>query len=79
MTPAELTEAREALGLRSIDFARTFQISDRTLRAWEAGAPRWRIPFATATLIKLAVKFPQVRRALGIAKKAADKGQSATP
>lgn len=80
MNPDEFRQAREALGLKGLDFARIFHVSDRTVRAWESGATRWRIPFATAMLIKLAVKFPQVRRELGIvAKKAANKGQSAAP
>jgi DNA-binding XRE family transcriptional regulator len=81
LTADEFRQAREALGLKGLDFARIFHVTDRTVRAWESDTPtKWRIPFATAMLIKLAVKFPQVRRELGIvAKKAANKGQSAAP
>lgn len=70
MTPAELTEARQALGLRRIELARLFETTDRTVRAWENDVDtdtKWRpIPFAVAMLIKLAVKYPKVRRELGI-------------
>lgn len=69
MTPAELMEAREALGLKRSQFARLFQTTDRTVRAWENdGDTKWReIPFAVATLVRLALKLPAVRRELGIA------------
>ena len=70
MTPAELTEARQALGLRRSELARLFETTDRTVRAWENGEgadTKWRpIPFAIATLIKLAVKYPKIRHELGI-------------
>jgi DNA-binding transcriptional regulator YiaG len=43
MTAEELIEAREALGLKQVEFARIFHVSDRTLRAWGSGAPSpWR-------------------------------------
>lgn len=68
MTPAEFIAARETLGLTRADLARLFQTTDRTVRAWENDADtKWReIPFAVATLMTLAVKYPKVRRELGI-------------
>lgn len=77
MTPAELTAAREALGLKRIELARLFETTDRTVRAWENGEgadTKWRpIPFAVAMLMRLAVKSAMVRRELGI------KGKPAGP
>lgn len=68
MTPAEFTEARQALGLRRSELARLFETTDRTVRAWENDVDtKWRpIPFAVATLIRLAVKYPKIRHELGI-------------
>ena len=73
MTPSEFTEARQALGLKRSELARLFETTDRTVRAWENDADtKWRaIPFAVAMLLRLAVKYPKVRRELGI------KGQQA--
>lgn len=78
MSPDEFKQAREALGLKRSQFARLFQTTDRTVRAWENdGDTKWReIPFAVATLVKLAVKFPMVRRELGI-QSARPKGKQA--
>lgn len=78
MTPQELTDSREALGLKRTELARLLQTTDRTVRAWENdGDTKWReIPFAVAMLVKLAVKFPMVRRELGIHARA-DKGKQA--
>jgi DNA-binding transcriptional regulator YiaG len=77
MTPDEFTQAREALGLTRADLARLFQTTDRTVRAWENDADtKWRaIPFAVAMLMTFAVKYPKVRRELGI--KALKKSQQA--
>ena len=79
MTPEEFTAARQALGLKRIELARLFETTDRTVRAWENDVStdtKWRaIPFAVAMLIKLAVKYPKVRRELGI--KARPKGEQA--
>lgn len=68
MTPAEITEAREALGLRRVDLARLFRVTDRTVRNWENDADmKFReIPFTAAALLRLAVKSAMVRRELGI-------------
>lgn len=68
MTPTEFGEARQALGLKRAELARLFQTTDRTVRAWENDADtKWReIPFAVAMLMRLAVKYPMVRRELGI-------------
>jgi DNA-binding transcriptional regulator YiaG len=79
MTSQELTEAREALGLKRIDLARLFETTDRTVRAWENDVDtKWRpIPFAVATLIRLAVKYPTVRRELGIKAKRKSKQAAA--
>ena len=79
MSPDEFTQAREALGLTRADLARLFQTTDRTVRAWENDADsdtKWRaIPFAVAALMTLAVKYPKVRRELGI--KTTRKGKQA--
>lgn len=81
MSPEEITQARKALGLRRIELARLFETTDRTVRAWENDVStdtKWRpIPFAVAMLLKLAVKYPTVRRELGIKTKARDKGAQA--
>jgi hypothetical protein len=70
VSPAEFREACAELGLYQAQFARLFQVSDRTARAWgnEGGEDtQWRpIPYAVATLLKCALKYPQVRRELGI-------------
>ena len=81
MTPQELTDAREALGLKRTELARLFETTDRTVRAWENDSDsdtKWReIPFAVAMLIKLAVKYPKVRRELGIRTAKSPKGEQA--
>lgn len=78
MTPEELTQARAKLGLTARAFAPIFGVTDRTVRAWENGDSNAReIPRAIALLVKLAVKYPAVRRELGIAKKAPDKSEPA--
>lgn len=72
MTPEEFRQARAELGLTGVQFARAFDVADRTVRAWEAGmrdgkpAP---IPRPIAVLVRLALKMPSVRRELGIAAK----------
>jgi DNA-binding transcriptional regulator YiaG len=68
MTSSELTQAREALGLTRSELARLLETTDRSVRAWENDADtQWReIPFAVAALLRLAVKYPQVRHDLGI-------------
>ena len=72
MTPHEFKQARAALGLTGVEFARAFDVADRTVRAWEAGqrdgkpAP---IPRPITVLVRLALKMPSVRRELGIAAK----------
>lgn len=79
MTPEELTQAREALGLRQIELARLLETTGRTVRAWENGTPRWRIPFAVAALMRLAVKSAMVRRELGIKSAPRAQGQQTPP
>ena len=37
MTPEELRAARAAFGLTGAEFAQVFDVSDRTVRGWEAG------------------------------------------
>ena len=37
MTSEELRAARAAFGLTGAEFARVFDVSDRTVRGWEAG------------------------------------------
>lgn len=66
MTSEELKQARETLGWKRSQFARLFQTTDRTVRAWENDSDtKWRaIPFAVAMLVELAVKSPMVRREL---------------
>ena len=69
MTPEELRAARAAFGLTGAEFAQVFDVSDRTVRGWEAGqrdgnpAP---VPRPIAVLVRLALKHASVRRELGI-------------
>jgi putative transcriptional regulator len=37
LKPAEIQEARTALGMSQADFARTFRLNVRTLQDWEVG------------------------------------------
>lgn len=77
MTPAEFTEARQALGLKRSELARVLRTTARSIRGWENdGDTQWReIPFAIAMLMTLAVKSAMVRRALKIH----GKGEQAAP
>jgi DNA-binding transcriptional regulator YiaG len=73
MTSAEFKQAHAELGLTGVEIARALDVTDRTVRAWEAGmrdgkpAP---IPKAIAVLVRLALRHANVRRELGIASKA---------
>jgi transcriptional regulator with XRE-family HTH domain len=71
MTPGELREARNALGLTLVEFARAFDVNDRTVRGWENGTRNGGkltpIPRPIAVLVRLALKNHTVRRELGIA------------
>ena len=71
MTPGELKEARNTLGLTLVEFARAFDVNDRTVRGWENGARNGGkptpVPRPIAVLVRLALKNASVRRELGIA------------
>jgi DNA-binding transcriptional regulator YiaG len=69
MTPEELRQAREALGLTAVQFAAAFDVNERTLRSWEKGEKRGPVPRTVAVLVRLALKHAFVRRELGIAAK----------
>jgi DNA-binding XRE family transcriptional regulator len=81
MTPDELKTARRELGLTGEQLARRLGFAPRSARAWEAGARGGApspIPLAVEIIVKLALKFPAVRRELGWhGKKRADKGEQA--
>ena len=67
MTPEELRQAREALGLTAVAFAKVFGVNERTLRSWEKGEERsGPIRPPIAVLVRLALKSASVRRELGI-------------
>ena len=71
MTAAELRQARNRLGVSGAEFARAFDVSERTLRSWEGAIHNKRlipVPRAVAILTKLALKNPSIRRELGLAK-----------
>jgi transcriptional regulator with XRE-family HTH domain len=71
MTSEELSAARKAFGLSGAEFARVFDVSERTVRGWEAGRRDRNsepvvIPRPIAVLVRLALKHASVRRELGI-------------
>ena len=74
MTPTELRRLRAALGVTGAELARALEVTDRTVRGWEAGVGRRGepnpIPRAVAVLLRLALKSPSVRRELGISSRA---------
>lgn len=56
----DVCEARTAVGLSQQQFAELMGISKRTLQEWEQGR---RVPTGAArTLIKVAIKYPEVLR-----------------
>jgi transcriptional regulator with XRE-family HTH domain len=71
MTGEELSAARKAFGLSGAEFARVFDVSERTVRGWEAGRRDRNsepvvVPRPIAVLVRLALKHASVRRELGI-------------
>lgn len=63
MTPAELKQARHALGLSAEGMARMVRVaSGRTVRRWEDGSQD--IPGPVQVLIEAAMSSPAVRRYL---------------
>ena len=71
MTGEELSAARKAFGLSGAEFARVFDVSERTVRGWEKGRRDINsnpvvIPRPVAVLVRLALKHASVRRELGI-------------
>jgi transcriptional regulator with XRE-family HTH domain len=77
MTADELRQARSQLGVSGAEFARAFDVSERTLRSWEGAIHNKRlipVPRTVAILTKLALKNPSIRRELGLTK-----AKSATP
>ena len=73
MTGEDLSAARKAFGLSGAEFARVFDVSERTVRGWEAGRDRNSepvvVPRPIAVLVRLALKHASVRRELGIPSK----------
>jgi hypothetical protein len=70
MTGPELIEARRRLKLKAVDFARAFDVNDRTVRGWEFGERNGKpnlVPRPIAVLVKAALKYAWVRDELGIA------------
>jgi transcriptional regulator with XRE-family HTH domain len=71
MTGEELSAARKAFGLSGAEFARVFDVSERTVRGWEAGRRDRNsepvvVPRPIVVLVRLALKHASVRRELGI-------------
>lgn len=69
MTPAELRQARRALGITGLELGIALNVSDRTVRAWESGRRDGKscpIPRSMAVLVRLALVSASVRRELGI-------------
>jgi transcriptional regulator with XRE-family HTH domain len=77
MTSEELSAARKAFGLTGAEFARVFDVSERTVRGWEIGHRDLKrsegkpvvVPRPIAVLVRLALKHASVRRELGIPSK----------
>ena len=65
MTPAELENARAALGLTQGEIGKALGVTDRAVRYWLAGVKP--IPRMAEALIRLALTTAGVRRELGIA------------
>jgi transcriptional regulator with XRE-family HTH domain len=81
MTSEELRAARAAFGLTGAEFARVFDVSDRTVRGWEAGQRDGKpspVPRPIAVLVRLALKQASVRLELGIPSKGKADKKSAT-
>ena len=75
MTAAELQHARKRLGVTGAEFARAFDVHERTLRSWEGAIHKGRlvpVPKAVAILTRLMLKNPSIRRELGLAKAKVD-------
>jgi DNA-binding transcriptional regulator YiaG len=68
MTPDELRAARRALGLTGAELAELMGFASRTLRVWEGRDAKQTapIPRAVEIIVNLALKYPIVRRELGI-------------
>ena len=72
MTAAELQQARKRLGVSGAEFAKAFDVHERTLRSWEGALHNngrlVPVPKAVAILTRLALKNASIRRELGLAK-----------
>ena len=74
MTGAELQKLRKRLGATGPEFARAFDVSERTLRGWEAGrrviddGKPVEVPRTVAILTRLALRNASIRRELGLTK-----------
>jgi transcriptional regulator with XRE-family HTH domain len=70
MTPDEMAIARKTLGLTQAEFAAAFHVSPRAVGGWEQGGRNngypGAVPRPLALLVRLALKYPAVRRELGI-------------
>jgi transcriptional regulator with XRE-family HTH domain len=78
MTAAELRQARAELGVTGEQLARALDVDVRTFRGWEGGARQGRpapVPGSIAILVRLALKFANVRRELGIPNNGAQTGR----
>ena len=71
MTADELQQLRKRLGATGAEFAKAFEVHERTLRSWEGSIHKGRlvpVPRAVAILTRLALKDASVRRELGLTK-----------
>ena len=69
MTGPELQQLRKRLGVTGSEFAKAFEVHERTLRSWEGSIHKGRlvpVPRAVAILTRLALKDTSVRRELGL-------------
>jgi DNA-binding transcriptional regulator YiaG len=69
MTGAEFQAAREQLGLTQDQFSKIFHVSLRTVGGWEQGERNGTpqvVPLFVSLLMKVALKYPGIRRELGI-------------
>jgi DNA-binding transcriptional regulator YiaG len=71
MTGAELQKARKRLGVSGAEFARAFDVHERTLRSWEGAIHKGKlvpVPRTVAILTRLALNSASIRNELGLAK-----------
>ena len=82
MTGPELQQLRKRLGVTGAEFARAFEVHERTLRSWEGSIHKGRlvpVPRAVAILAKLALGNASIRRELGLPNAKVDGPEARSP